>query len=376
VNLDDHRLYLSDLTRTSLFRRAINAVVKPGDVVLDLACGTGVLGLLAMKAGAARVYQVDQSPMIQIARDLACANGYGQNTFAIHERSSRANLPEKIDLIIADQLSAFGIGAGMPNLFNDARRRLLKPGARAIPRRIELFVVPVNFPEMWRVASFWDQPRAGLKMSAARKAAFNNHYTSEKRPRRMLSRPAQIFAFDLTGIAPERFSAKAAIEVSMPGVMHGFSGWFAAELAPRVIVTNSPFSKSRIQRSAAFFPVEKPLPLNKGDRMDITISSITAQNLLGWKVVVFDTKGREKARYVHSTLNGMSFSPDQLAKTRPDFVPRLSEWGLARRSIVNLADGTRTLAEIEKELFRAHSALFPSFAEASAYVTRVLLEAQ
>jgi len=65
--LDEHRLYLSDLNRTSLFRRAINAVVKPGDLVLDIGCGTGVLGLLAMKAGAARVYQIDQSPMIQVA---------------------------------------------------------------------------------------------------------------------------------------------------------------------------------------------------------------------------------------------------------------------------------------------------------------------
>jgi hypothetical protein len=319
------------------------------------------------------VYQVDQSPMIQIAQDLACANGYGQSTFGIHERSSRATLPEKIDVVIADQLTAFGIGAGMPNIFNDARRRLLKPGARAIPRRIELFVVPVNFPEMWRVASFWDKPRASLRMWPARKVAFNNHYSSEKRPRRMLSRPAQIFALDLTGMAPERFSAKAAIKVSMPDVMHGLSGWFAAELAPGVIMTNSPFSKSRIQRSAAFFPVEKPLSLKKGDRIDVTISSISAQNLLSWKVVVFDTKGREKARYVHSTLKGMYLEPDELAKTRPDFVPRLSDWGLARRSVVNLADGTRTLEAIEKELFRTHSALFPSLADASAYVTRVLL---
>src|SRR5208337_19651 len=143
--LAEHRLYLSDLTRTSLFRRAINAVVKPGDVVLDLACGTGVLGLLAMKAGAAKVYQVDLSPMIQVARDVAAANGYAESTFGIHERSTRATLPEKADVVVADQLSHFGIGAGMPEVFNDARRRLLKPGARAIPRRIELFIVPVNF---------------------------------------------------------------------------------------------------------------------------------------------------------------------------------------------------------------------------------------
>jgi hypothetical protein len=100
---------------------------------------------------------------------------------------------------------------------------------------------------------------------------------------------------------------------------------------------------------------------------------MTAQNLLSWKVVVFNTKGREKARYVHSTLNGMSLMPGELAKTRPDFVPHLSDWGVARRSVVNLADGTRTLAEIERELFRIHSALFPSLADAAEYVTKVLI---
>ena len=65
--------------------------------------------------------------------------------------------------------------------------------------------------------------------------------------------------------------------------------------------------------------------------------------------------------------------PDELAKTRPDFVPRLSDWGLARRSAVNLADGARTLAEIEREMVRIHSDLFPSLAEASEFVAKLLL---
>jgi SAM-dependent methyltransferase len=371
--LDEHRLYLSDLTRLSLFRRAISAVVKSGDVVLDLACGTGVLGLLAMKAGAAKVYQVDHSAMIQIARDVACANGYGKDVIGIHKPSGRAMLPEKADVVVADQLSVFGIGAGMPEIFNDARRRLLKPGARAIPRRIEVFFVPVNFPEMWRVASFWDKRHAGLTMSPARSIAFNTDYPSEKSPRRILGRPAHMFTFDLTDVAPERSTATAAIEVSVPGVMHGLSAWFAAELAPGLIMTNSPVSKSRIRRPAAFLPVEKPLTLNRGDRLDITISAISSQRLLNWKMVVFDSRDKEKARTVHSTLKGMLLVPQELAKMRPDFVPRLSQWGTARRSVINLADGNRTLAEIEREVFRTHPFLFPSLAEASEYVAKVLL---
>jgi SAM-dependent methyltransferase len=371
--LDEHRLYLSDLTRVSLFRRAINSVVKPGDVVLDLACGTGVLGLLAIKAGAAKVYQVDLSPMIQVARDLAIANGYAHSTLGIHERSGRVRLPEKADVVVADQLNHFGIGAGMPEIFNDARRRLLKQGARAIPRRLELFVVPVNYPEMWRVASFWDKRHAGLKMSPVHSAAFNTDYQTDRPPRRMLGKPARIFTYDLADLTPERFSARATIEVSGTGVMHGLSGWFTAELAPGVSMTNSPFSKGRIRRAAAFFPIEKPITLGKGERVDITMTAIAAQGLLTWKVVLFNAKGREQGRYIHSTLKGMLLIPDELAKTRPDFVPRLSDWGEARRSVVNLADGTRTVAEIERELLRIHSDLFPSLAQASEFVTRILL---
>ncbi len=371
--LDEHRLYLSDLYRTSAFRRAINAVVKPGDIVLDLACGTGVLGLLAMEAGAAKVYQVDQTPMIQIARDVAAANGYGQSTFGIHENSGRVKLPEKADVVIADQLGYFGIGAGMPEIFNDVRRRLLKPGARAIPRRLELFLAPVNFPEMWRIAGFWKHRHAGLTMSPARSIAFNFAYPSEKRPRRMLGEPAHLVTFDLTDLTPEHFTAKAEIRVSAAGIMHGLSGWFIAELTPGVIITNSPFSKKRIKRSAVFFPIEKPVVLKKGEFLNITITAITTQNLVSWKVLVLDTKSREKARFVHSTLKSTVLMPRELAKTRPDFVPRLSEWGLARRSAVNLANGTRTLSEIEREMIRIHPDLFPSLAKASEFVAKIIL---
>jgi SAM-dependent methyltransferase len=371
--LDEHREYLSDRARTALFRRAIKAVVRAGDVVLDLGSGTGVLGLLALKAGAARVYQVDESPMIEVARGVAEANGYGESTIAIHESSSRARLPEKAGVVVADQLSHFGIGAGMPEIFNDARRRLLQPGARAIPRRLALFVAPVNFPEMARIAGFWNKSYAGLKMTPIDSIALNTVYPTRQSPRVKLGKPAQVFAFDLMELAPERFSANATIEVTAAGVMHGLSGWFEAELAPGVIMTNSPFSARRIQRSSAFFPIEKSLALSKGDRLEITITAITAQSLITWRLAAYNTKGRQKGRFVHSTLKGMILMPDEVAKTRPDFVPRLSDWGAARRTVVNLADGSRTLAEIEREVLRMHPGLFPSIAQASEYVAKVLI---
>ena len=44
---------LIDHTRTLAFQRAIEAVVRPGDVTIDVGTGSGILAMLAARAGAA-----------------------------------------------------------------------------------------------------------------------------------------------------------------------------------------------------------------------------------------------------------------------------------------------------------------------------------
>jgi hypothetical protein len=47
---------IGDTRRMARYRAAIEAVVRPGDVVADLGTGLGVLAMMAVQAGAARVY--------------------------------------------------------------------------------------------------------------------------------------------------------------------------------------------------------------------------------------------------------------------------------------------------------------------------------
>jgi len=68
----------------------------------------------------------------------------------------------------------------------------------------------------------------------------------------------------------------------------------------------------------------------------------------------------------------MLIAQEALERTRPDFIPRLNPWGVARFTLLTLCDGKRTLAEIERELYLRHQDLFQSPGEAAAFAAEVV----
>ena len=371
--LDEHREYLIDPARVSAFERAISEVVRPGDVVLDLGSGTGILGLFALKAGASRVYAIDGSGLTQLAREIFAANGFGDRAVCIKGLSTRVDLPEKVNVIVGDLIGRFGIDGGLVEYYADARHRMAQPDVRTVPSRVDLIVAPVEAPQVWAEVDFWRKSPAGFNFDRAYKIAVNTGHPVKYRPEQILGKPELVAGIDVTRDSVKILEGEVASIVRRSGTMHGIAGWFEATMSPSVTMSNSPLREDVINRRAVFFPIDRPTAVHAGDSVRVKMWISPPDTLVNWRVEVANGDGTVREKFSHSTFAGMLICPEDLAKSRPNYVPELTSWGKARRSVVNLCDGKRTIAEIEREVYELHHDLFASPSEASAFVYEVMI---
>jgi len=372
--LEEHRHYLTDSVRLSAFRRAIAEVVRLGDIVLDLGSGTGILGLLACQAGARRVYAVDHSGMIEVARAIGHTNGFHDRMVFIKALSTQVTLPEHVDVVVADQIGGFGIDAGIVEYFCDARTRFLKPGGVMIPARLELSVAPVETPQLWECLTSWERTPAGLKFEPVRTLAANTCYPASYRPEHVLGEPIVLTVLDpsLGFPALQQYEGRSVVHRS--GTVHGIGGWFSAQLSPGVTMSNAPLAKEPISRRQVFFPIEQPVSVETDDWVQVRMTIEPTTLLITWIVEIWGPAPVRKARFVHSAFRGLLLSREDLQRMQPQFVPRLSSWGQARRTILELCDGHRSVAVIEQELRYRHPHLFSSPQQVAAFVAQVIAQ--
>jgi type I protein arginine methyltransferase len=372
--VDEHRHYLEDRARLTAFRRAIQESVMPGAVVVDLGSGTGILGLLACQAGATRVYSIEETGLIELARDICQANGFADRMRFIKGLSTRVDLPEPADVILADQIGHFGFEAGLFDYFSDARRRFLKPNGVTIPQRITFCIAPVEHGPLWQQVEFWNGSPAGFNLRPARALASNTGYPVKLLPDQLLGLSVEPFSVDPSTSGSQPLHFGCTLLITRTGTLHGLGGWFVAQLSPSVTMSNSPLSEQRVDRRNIFFPLDRPVSVQAGDAVIVTMQILPVQIAVTWKVEVRkqDRTEAEHPRVTHSTLKGMLIAREDLQRTHPAFVPTLSPWGTARQTVLTLCDGTRPLAQIERELLHRHPDLFPSLSNAATFVAEVV----
>ena len=141
-----HVSMLDDRARTKGFCDALRATVRPGDVVVDIGTGTGVLATCAAKAGARHVYAVESSGIAEVAARMFEANGVAERVSLVRRRSTDATLPEPASVLVTETIGNDPLDEQLLEIVADAKQRLLAPGARIIPGAIQIYAIAVDIP--------------------------------------------------------------------------------------------------------------------------------------------------------------------------------------------------------------------------------------
>lgn len=96
---------------TAMCLEYLEKIIRPGDRVLDIGTGSGILGIAALKLGASHVDAVDIDPMaVKIAGENARQNGFDETAFTVMEGDLADRIAGAYDVVIANIVADIIVG--------------------------------------------------------------------------------------------------------------------------------------------------------------------------------------------------------------------------------------------------------------------------
>lgn len=288
-----HDHMLADSIRVDTYHAAIEKHVRAGDVVVDLGTGSGVLALFASRAGASKVHAIEHGPMADAAEAVAADNDV--TNIELHRmHSSEFTLPEKVDVIVHEQIGEALFDERVVENVGELRDRVLKPGGLILPARLALYVEPVELEAWARRPYAWQQRLHGIDFRAlkpfAEKEAQNYHYTV-LRPfpfGQFLTRPEAVVGVDLhtatPGDLPKQISWRRPVVVD--GTLDGLVVYFTAAFDDELEISSSP-ADPYTHWGGPLLRVESRA-VRAGDEIELTLTAaeLSAPATWEWTVTV------------------------------------------------------------------------------------------
>jgi protein arginine N-methyltransferase 1 len=269
-----HRAMLSDEVRCEAFRRAIDAAVKPGSVVLDVGTGTGLLAIFAARAGARKVYAVERTGIAAFARDLVSQIGLDSIVEVREADIVDVELPEKVDVIVSEWMGGYGIDEGFLPAVLVARDRWLAPGGVLIPETVDAWIAPV-FDELLEMeVDFFRNSPYQIDMAAVAADAVNEvHYARHHINAASLASQAQrMWSTDVSRDplpgASQPFEASLTFPVTRAARINGLAAWFHASLGNGITLTNAPEGPPT-HWGRFLFPLDSVADVQPGTSIDL-----------------------------------------------------------------------------------------------------------
>jgi len=274
-DIELQRRMVSDRPRTNAFAAAIREAVQPGDVVLDVGTGTGILSMLAARAGAKQVYAIDVTDIADVATDLIKANGLSDRIQVIHSRADEVQLDQKVDLLISEWLGNAAYAEGMLHAVVSARDHNLASGGRMLPAKVRVLIAPLDEPILYNTEGpgFWREPIHGIDFSSLQDVELSQGRTIQIRvePAALLAPGQTILELDMRTASVEDVWSESQLSFVpvRDGVLNGFCLWFEADLSASVMLDTGPLSpETHWAQSYMSFP---PRPVRAGEPLEVNV---------------------------------------------------------------------------------------------------------
>jgi protein arginine N-methyltransferase 1 len=286
-SLHDYTRMISDEARMGAYVRALEAVVQPGSVVVDVGTGSGILALVACRLGARRVFAIDKNDAVEVGRELARENGVADRIVFFHEDARDVEISERADVIVSDLRGTLPIAGDNLAVIADARTRFLKPGGVLIPARDRLMVAVVERRDLYDWAIGPARGPHGVTLEAMR-ARLSNALCADRgnaplRAADVVSTAAEWAIVDYAIVQASVIAGRAELHIERGSIGHGLVLWFESVLAGDHGFTTGPGHELCYGR--CFLPWERPVDLTKGDDVTVEIWAQTTGDPWGWNSV-------------------------------------------------------------------------------------------
>src|SRR6202790_4561738 len=202
---------IGDSARFNAYAKAISRSVRTRDVVAEIGCGPAVFALLACRAGAKRVYAIETEDIIDVARQIAAANGFADRIQFFQNDSRKVELPERVNAIVSDLRGVLPIFDGALPSLQDAKKRFLAPGGIMIPRRDVLKAAVIEAEKAYlRLTSPWKSCVPQVELAIPLQLALNTAHSITVKVEQLMSEPEEMCTLDYMGNPGPNMSGKLA----------------------------------------------------------------------------------------------------------------------------------------------------------------------
>ncbi|OTB08800.1 hypothetical protein M426DRAFT_18870 [Hypoxylon sp. CI-4A] len=226
-----HEEMLKDEVRTKSYMNAIvqNKHLFKDKVVLDVGCGTAILSMFAVRAGAKHVIGVDMSTIIFKAKEIVKVNGMEDKITLIQGKMEEIELPfPKVDIIISEWMGYFLLYESMLDTVLYARDRYLAKDGLIFPDKATIFACGIEDGEYKdEKIGFWDNVY-GFDYTPLKETALAEPLVDTVEVKAAVTDPTAILTLDLytCTTADLIFSIPFKLICRRDDFVHALVAWF------------------------------------------------------------------------------------------------------------------------------------------------------